>query len=270
MKKLLLISFGLFVVVLLFSNLKPKNQNPSISYDFLPLCSVGCERVNHSFFTLCYNENHEQAAWVYYVLNDNMITGSATRKNYFSKDSLVSTGSASYYDYKNSGFDRGHLLPAADMKWSQKAMDETFFMSNMNEKEEEDVVAIENIRNAVKYIANELLENAMKFQNKTVPFTAKIQFSLYHNKLVFCVTNGISEQQLESLQTFIKKLLNGEPEKLYIETMKANAWQANNTMTSGLGLLSMICDYSAKLGWKFEKQTDPPLITVTTVVCLDL
>ncbi len=146
----------------------------------------------------------------------------------------------------------------------------TFFMSNMNEKEEEDVVAIENIRNAVKYIANELLENAMKFQNKTVPFTAKIQFSLYHNKLVFCVTNGISEQQLESLQTFIKKLLNGEPEKLYIETMKANAWQANNTMTSGLGLLSMICDYSAKLGWKFEKQTDPPLITVTTVVCLDL
>jgi len=61
-----------------------------------------------------------------------MITGSATRKNYFSKDSLVSTGSASYYDYKNSGFDRGHLLPAADMKWSQKAMDETFFMSNIS------------------------------------------------------------------------------------------------------------------------------------------
>jgi endonuclease G len=34
-------------------------------------------------------------------------------------------------DYFRSGYDRGHQVPAADCKWSQKAMDETFFLSNM-------------------------------------------------------------------------------------------------------------------------------------------
>ncbi|OTA95837.1 hypothetical protein M434DRAFT_393484 [Hypoxylon sp. CO27-5] len=34
-------------------------------------------------------------------------------------------------DYFRSGYDRGHQVPAADAKWSQKAMDETFFLTNM-------------------------------------------------------------------------------------------------------------------------------------------
>lgn len=34
-------------------------------------------------------------------------------------------------DYFRSGFDRGHQVPAADCKWSQTAMDETFYLSNM-------------------------------------------------------------------------------------------------------------------------------------------
>ncbi|KAH8894999.1 hypothetical protein GQ53DRAFT_73295 [Thozetella sp. PMI_491] len=34
-------------------------------------------------------------------------------------------------DYYRSGYDRGHQVPAADAKWSQKAMDETFFLTNM-------------------------------------------------------------------------------------------------------------------------------------------
>ncbi|PHH62592.1 hypothetical protein CDD81_6907 [Ophiocordyceps australis] len=34
-------------------------------------------------------------------------------------------------DYFRSGYDRGHQVPAADAKWSQQAMDETFYLSNM-------------------------------------------------------------------------------------------------------------------------------------------
>ena len=58
--------------------------------------------------------------------------GNAKRKRYFSKDVLVKTETASHNDYTNSGYDRGCLLPAADMKWSRLAMNETFLMSNVS------------------------------------------------------------------------------------------------------------------------------------------
>lgn len=133
-----------------------------------------------------------------------------------------------------------------------------------------DVFVVENLRDAVKYIANELLENAMKFQDVPLPFTARIFLSLYSDKLIFSVTNGISIKQAELLQNYIQTLLSRDPQELYFETMRASAREENEKQ-SGLGLLSMICDYSAKLGWKFASITlnDEPMMTITTMVTLD-
>jgi hypothetical protein len=147
----------------------------------------------------------------------------------------------------------------------------TFFVSQEEEVlDEEECIARENLRDAVKYIANELLENAMKFQDVALPFTAKIGFSLYSDKLIFCVTNGISEDEIEPFQALIKRLLEEDPEELYFEAMKANA-QKDSNAPSRLGLLSMICDYSAKLGWKFEpSEKNPTIMTVSTMVSLEI
>lgn len=81
---------------------------------------------------ISYNENHEQAEWVYYVLTPEFVNGKAKRRNDFRADPDVKTGSASLADYRGSGYDRGHLCPAAAMKLNAKAMSETFFMSNMS------------------------------------------------------------------------------------------------------------------------------------------
>ena len=54
------------------------------------------------------------------------------RTNDFRIDYKVKTGSASLSDYKGSGYDRGHLAPAGDMKWSSTVMSESFYMSNMS------------------------------------------------------------------------------------------------------------------------------------------
>lgn len=90
------------------------------------------ELVRHTFYVLDYNEQHEQPNWVFYRLTIDNVKGPAKRKDDFRPDPAVSTGSAELSDYKGSGYDRGHLCPAADMKQSDRAMSETFYLSNMS------------------------------------------------------------------------------------------------------------------------------------------
>lgn len=91
------------------------------------------EKVLHTYFALAYSEPHEQASWVVYNLtraglNENW----AERPNTFRPDQAVSTESATPRDYSGSGFDKGHLCPAADMAFNAEAIDETFLMSNIS------------------------------------------------------------------------------------------------------------------------------------------
>ena len=88
--------------------------------------------VNHSYYTLSYAEAHEQAEWVMYTLQGSALNPSIGRTDNFRPDPRVSTGTAQLSDYRGSGFDRGHLAPAADMKYSSTSMSESFFMSNMS------------------------------------------------------------------------------------------------------------------------------------------
>lgn len=101
------------------------------SQDLRPL-GLYNDIVSHTYYTLSYSEDHEQAEWVYYVLNSNQLNSSTERKNNFRPDNKVKTYSAQLYDYKGSGYDRGHLAPATDMKYNTISMSESFFMSNMS------------------------------------------------------------------------------------------------------------------------------------------
>jgi endonuclease G len=87
----------------------------------------------HDGYVLSYNEGCEQANWVYYTIkpSDLLEGDTAERKDYFKTDKLVETGSANYKDYTRSGYDRGHLKPAADEPMDQEQMNETFYMSNI-------------------------------------------------------------------------------------------------------------------------------------------
>ncbi len=89
--------------------------------------------LSYTGFHLGYNERFEQAAWVAYVLTREEIeTGIFARTDNFRPDTSIATGSATPGDYRGSGFDRGHLAPAGDMKWNQLAMSQSFLMSNMS------------------------------------------------------------------------------------------------------------------------------------------
>lgn len=105
---------------------------PTVADAILPTSTTG-EIVRHTYYTLSYSEDHEQAEWVAYELtrerlNENWVD----RGTNFRPDPDVRTESATPRDYTGSGYDRGHLCPAADMAFDTLAMSETFFMSNMS------------------------------------------------------------------------------------------------------------------------------------------
>jgi hypothetical protein len=142
----------------------------------------------------------------------------------------------------------------------------TFFPAN-----EDDTSTIDRqaeIKSAVSYIANELLENAMKFNNESSEYPIDIKLQLESDGVIFSVVNSISPQAVDKLQAYIQQLLASEPSELYIQQLEKNAVEESCT-DSGLGLLTMLTDYSAKIGWKFQTvHKDPELIAVTTMVQL--
>ena len=100
--------------------------------DILPSSTTG-QVIKHNYYALSYSEEHEQAEWVAYVLTkDELYIPNVERGSNFRPDPRVRKASASTRDYKGSGYDRGHLVPAADMAFNEQAMSETFYMSNMS------------------------------------------------------------------------------------------------------------------------------------------
>ncbi len=88
--------------------------------------------ISHTGYSFVYSEEHEQAKWIAYELTQEETNSLFERTDKFLVDPFVSTGTAENSDYANSGYDKGHLAPAADMGWSATSMKESFYFSNMS------------------------------------------------------------------------------------------------------------------------------------------
>lgn len=82
-------------------------------------------------YTVSYNSHWKLPNWVSYELLRRELQGEASRSNRFATDTDVKGTPANTRDYTRSGYDRGHMAPAGDMKWSKQAMDESFLLSNI-------------------------------------------------------------------------------------------------------------------------------------------
>ncbi|MBQ2979501.1 MAG: DNA/RNA non-specific endonuclease [Bacteroidaceae bacterium] len=87
--------------------------------------------IRHKGYTLSYNNEWRLANWVGYELTRDETDGSVERTDWFDEDPMVKGVKVRHADYTHSGFDRGHMAPAADMKWDKQAMVESFYMSNI-------------------------------------------------------------------------------------------------------------------------------------------
>jgi len=119
-----------------YSESERSNTNSTFPSGYLPSTTTG-DIVQHSHFSLSYNERYEQAEWVAYVLQKEHLTYDDRKRPYFIEDPYVSTKSADWRNYKGSGYDRGHLVPAGDRRFSKQAYDETFYTSNISPQDRE-------------------------------------------------------------------------------------------------------------------------------------
>ncbi len=88
--------------------------------------------ITHKGYTVSYNYDWKIPNWVAYELADWEVEGEVPRYDRFKPDPMVPQNvTATTNDYKYSGYDRGHMAPAADMKWDEQAMKESFYLSNI-------------------------------------------------------------------------------------------------------------------------------------------
>lgn len=87
--------------------------------------------LHYSGFTVCYDTNNLIPKWVAYELTAEETTGDVKRQGGFSMDPHYHRRQAMREDYSNSGWDKGHMAPAGDMKWSETAMHESFYLTNV-------------------------------------------------------------------------------------------------------------------------------------------
>lgn len=204
----------------------------------LPKSDFEDEIVTHSAMVLGYAEEFEQARWVAHIITPDITQTSFGRSNDFREDEKVSTGSSQQKDYflvdslengkleyDGFGYDRGHLAPSADFRWSEKALSESFFYSNMSpQKAEFNREIWAHLENAFRayVIKNKtslyvvtlpiLIQNLPKVErgiNKVaIPRQyAKIAIDLKNNRgIAFLLPNTSSNQLLTSFTTSIDEI----------------------------------------------------------------
>ena len=97
----------------------------------MPKITASDNVITYTGFTVSYNTKTLIPNWVAYELTDVEVDGQFPRKGQFGMDLSFKGRQAMREDYSNSGWDKGHMCPAADLKWSEKTMYESFYLTNI-------------------------------------------------------------------------------------------------------------------------------------------
>ncbi|AUC21823.1 endonuclease [Polaribacter sejongensis] len=151
-----------------------KTLKSTSSQYFLPTSTTN-QVVHHQNYSLSYSEKHEQAEWVAYELKASDLSSTNYKRPYFEIDNAVKTKAAHWRNYKKSGYDKGHLCPAADRRFTKAAHDETFLTSNISPQEHKFNAGVWN-----------RLEQKVRYWAKK-------------NDGVFVITGGVLENNLKTI-----------------------------------------------------------------------
>lgn len=229
----------------------------------IPSTSTNDQIINHTGYSLLYNELHEQASWVAYELTKDETISKYERIDKFFIDPLVKTKTATDKDYLKSGYDRGHLAPAGDMGWSMTSMTESFYYSNMSPQEpsfnrgiwkklEEQVRTWANDDEAVYVVTGPVLTSGLStigLNKVSVPKHFYKVILDYKNPVIkgigFILPNNVSKDDLKSFAVSIDSVerftgidffpsLPNDQESLIESSIHLKAWSWNSSSTNNI------------------------------------
>ncbi|MBR4147974.1 MAG: DNA/RNA non-specific endonuclease [Bacteroidales bacterium] len=87
--------------------------------------------ITHKGYSVSYNKDTRLPNWVAYELTNEEVNGTCKRNGRFFQDPDVRGRQADNDDYRNTGWDKGHIAPAGDMKWDEQAMLESCYFTNV-------------------------------------------------------------------------------------------------------------------------------------------
>lgn len=122
------------------------------------------------------------------------------------------------------------------------------------------------IRHSIGYLVNELLENAVKFR---APGDIEIEAGFHDTMFGLCVHNRVHAATAERFQALLAEITSRDPGELLIERIERNAADPDSH-ASGLGILTLMNDYGAQLGWKFMRDDEEGLYRLETYAALPL
>lgn len=121
-------------------------------------------------------------------------------------------------------------------------------------------------RHSIIYLVNELLENAIKFRS---PGDIELRCSLEEGNFELEVKNHTNSGVAARFQSILAEVTVGDPGELLIQRIEANAADENSS-ASGLGILTLMNDYGARLGWTFREAPSEGTVTLSTHASLRL
>ena len=196
----------------------------SLELNFFLPASTTNQIIHHDNYSLEYNEEAEQASWVAYTLRKDQLDGINLNRPYFEIDPAVKTGAAHWRNYKNSGYNRGHLCPAGDRTFSEEAYVETFLTSNISPQLREFNTGVWNklenqIRdwareyNEVTVITGGVLDNPIAKIGDEEVYVPSAFYKIVIRKtqsdftaLAFLIPHSESEKELKSFVVTIDKV----------------------------------------------------------------
>ena len=151
-----------------------------------------------------------------------------------------------------------------DELWESGALSASF-LSGLWEKffPSRDIKSKAAMKNGVRYIAGELIGNALKYCYKS-DFLIRTSLYLFDKNLYFQVTNILRLEDAAAYREFIREIMDNDPNEIYIKQMEKNALEG--CAESRIGFLTMILDYGAEPSWKFNTEDDTGSQTVITML----
>ncbi len=174
------------------------------------------------------------------------------------------------YDLTQAGFSSGVCLTLSDgpleLGWRHSGLTSDFIADAMALRFAASKTLHADIHHSIEYLSNELIENAVKFR---LPGKIIIKAVVKYDIFLIRIRNEIDIATSRRFQDILTKMLAADPGELLIRQIEANA--ASDASVSGLGLLTLLADYDARMAWEFEASGEERVqLTVTASLALPL